>query len=193
MEGPFLLELLVRVRGVRREEDGSACCLDLYDDLSRGVAGDLTERHPRNSGIFVGHQGEPRVGHRFANEVHLVVFYRGAWCPYCNLTLRTYQAELVPALADRGFELIAVSPQKPDGSLSSAESNELTYSVASDLQGPFECVPQLLPRSGVSLGLARQRCVGTVGGEQGCDGGNVAVPSHADSDVRIGTEVSVPL
>jgi peroxiredoxin len=62
----------------------------------------------------------------------VVVFYRGAWCPYCNMTLRTYQAELVPALADRGFELIAVSPQKPDGSLSSAESNELTYSVASD-------------------------------------------------------------
>ena len=62
----------------------------------------------------------------------VVVFYRGAWCPYCNIALRTYQAELVPALADRGFGLIAISPQKPDGSLSSAESNELTYSVASD-------------------------------------------------------------
>jgi peroxiredoxin len=46
--------------------------------------------------------------------------------------LRTYQAELVPALGQRGVELIAVSPQKPDGSLTSAQSNELTYSVASD-------------------------------------------------------------
>jgi peroxiredoxin len=62
----------------------------------------------------------------------VVVFYRGAWCPYCNIALRTYQAELVPALGERGFELIAVSPQKPDGSLTSAQSNELTYSVASD-------------------------------------------------------------
>jgi peroxiredoxin len=62
----------------------------------------------------------------------VVVFYRGAWCPYCNMTLRAYQAELVPALADRGVELIAVSPQKPDGSLSSIESNELTFAVASD-------------------------------------------------------------
>ncbi len=61
-----------------------------------------------------------------------VVFYRGAWCPYCNIALRTYQAELVPALGGRGVELIAVSPQKPDGSLTSAQSNELTYSVASD-------------------------------------------------------------
>ena len=62
----------------------------------------------------------------------VVVFYRGAWCPYCNIALRTYQAELVPALGQRGVELIAVSPQKPDGSLTSAQSNELTYSVASD-------------------------------------------------------------
>ena len=62
----------------------------------------------------------------------VVVFYRGAWCPYCNIALRTYQAELVPALGGRGFELIAISPQKPDGSLTSAQSNELTYSVASD-------------------------------------------------------------
>ena len=62
----------------------------------------------------------------------VVVFYRGAWCPYCNIALRTYQAELVPALGRRGVELIAVSPQKPDGSLTSAQSNELTYSVASD-------------------------------------------------------------
>jgi peroxiredoxin len=62
----------------------------------------------------------------------VVVFYRGAWCPYCNIALRTYQAELVPALGERGVELIAVSPQKPDGSLTSAQSNELTYSVASD-------------------------------------------------------------
>ena len=62
----------------------------------------------------------------------VVVFYRGTWCPYCNIALRTYQAELIPALGARGVELIAVSPQKPDGSLTSAQSNELSYSVASD-------------------------------------------------------------
>jgi peroxiredoxin len=67
-----------------------------------------------------------------ANRPAVVVFYRGAWCPYCNIALRSYQAELVPALAERGFELIAISPQKPDGSLTSAQSNELTWSVASD-------------------------------------------------------------
>lgn len=45
----------------------------------------------------------------------VLVFYRGAWCPYCNLTLRTYQQELLPALQDRGAQLVAVSPQTPEG------------------------------------------------------------------------------
>jgi peroxiredoxin len=62
----------------------------------------------------------------------VVVFYRGAWCPYCNLTLRTYQQELVPALTERGVTLIALSPQKADGSLSTRESDELTFTVLSD-------------------------------------------------------------
>ena len=67
-----------------------------------------------------------------AGRPAVVVFYRGAWCPYCNIALRTYQAELAPALADRGVVMIAVSPQKPDGSLSTAETNKLTYAVVSD-------------------------------------------------------------
>jgi peroxiredoxin len=62
----------------------------------------------------------------------VIVFYRGGWCPYCNIALRTYQAQLVPALAERGIGLIAVSPQAPDGSLSTKESKELTFTVLSD-------------------------------------------------------------
>ena len=62
----------------------------------------------------------------------VVVFYRGAWCPFCNLALHTYQAQLAPTLAERGIALIAISPQKPDGSLSMQEKNELTFAVVSD-------------------------------------------------------------
>jgi len=62
----------------------------------------------------------------------VIVFYRGGWCPYCNIALRTYQAQLVPALTARGISLIAVSPQTPDGSLSTQETKELTFTVLSD-------------------------------------------------------------
>jgi peroxiredoxin len=66
------------------------------------------------------------------DQVAVVVFYRGAWCPYCNIALKTYQAELVPELVRRGVPLVAVSPQAPDGSLSMKEKNELTFMVLSD-------------------------------------------------------------
>jgi peroxiredoxin len=62
----------------------------------------------------------------------VVVFYRGVWCPFCNIALKTYQAELLPELDERGVPLIAISPQKPDGSLTIAEKDELTFAVLSD-------------------------------------------------------------
>jgi peroxiredoxin len=66
------------------------------------------------------------------DQVAVLVFYRGAWCPYCNIALNTYQAELVPVLARRAVRLVAVSPQAPDGSLSTREKNELTFTELSD-------------------------------------------------------------
>jgi peroxiredoxin len=62
----------------------------------------------------------------------VIVLYRGTWCPYCNLALRTYQEELLPELAQRGVTLIAISPQKPDDSLSMQEKNDLRFTVLSD-------------------------------------------------------------
>jgi len=62
----------------------------------------------------------------------VVVLYRGAWCPYCNVALRAYQQELVGPLEERGIRLVAISPQHPDGSLTMQEKNELTFTVLSD-------------------------------------------------------------
>ncbi|HEY0806413.1 MAG TPA: peroxiredoxin-like family protein, partial [Pseudonocardiaceae bacterium] len=67
-----------------------------------------------------------------AGRPAVVVFYRGTWCPYCNLTLRAYQETLVGELDARAVALVAVSPQKPDGSLSMAEKHDLSYAVVSD-------------------------------------------------------------
>lgn len=62
----------------------------------------------------------------------IVVFYRGAWCPYCNLTLAAWQQKLdeIHAL---GGELVAISPQMPDYSLTSQEKNGLQFHVLSDV------------------------------------------------------------
>ena len=53
-------------------------------------------------------------------------------CPYCNLQLRSYQA-LLPELASFGASMLAISPQLPDASLSTAEREALTFNVLSDL------------------------------------------------------------
>jgi peroxiredoxin len=62
----------------------------------------------------------------------VIVFYRGGWCPYCNLALRTYQRELVPELPTFGARLVAISPQTPDQSLTTVEKAELDFTVLSD-------------------------------------------------------------
>src|ERR1700679_1626429 len=67
-----------------------------------------------------------------AGRQAVLVFYRGAWCPYCNIALNAYQDTLLPELARRGVALVAVSPQRPDGSLSMQEKNNLRFAVLSD-------------------------------------------------------------
>ncbi len=61
----------------------------------------------------------------------VVIFYRGGWCPYCNLELRAWQAHH-SELESLGAKLVAISPQTPDNSLSTAEKNELAFPVLSD-------------------------------------------------------------
>ncbi len=71
----------------------------------------------------------------YLNESDFLVinFYRGAWCPYCNLELKALQNSL-SELNSLNARLIAVSPQSPDNSLSTKEKNELQFDVLSDFE-----------------------------------------------------------
>ena len=62
----------------------------------------------------------------------VISFYRGGWCPYCSLELHSLQQHL-PQMADLGATLVAISPQIPDESLNTAEKNELSFPVLSDV------------------------------------------------------------
>lgn len=61
----------------------------------------------------------------------IVSFYRGAWCPFCNLELRALQREMA-AVGDAGATLIAISPNKPDLAHELIAKHELTFPVLSD-------------------------------------------------------------
>lgn len=61
----------------------------------------------------------------------VLVWYRGGWCPYCNITLQRLQSEL-PNFEKHNASLIALTPEVPDSSLSTTEKNDLQFDVLSD-------------------------------------------------------------
>ena len=106
------------------------------------AAADLDEKKAGENAMGVGdkfpdatltdHLGQPwRFKDALGNGPLLVVFYRGGWCPYCNLELRAYQT-MLPDILGSGGQLVAVSPEPPDGSLSTIEKNALEFPVLTD-------------------------------------------------------------
>src|ERR1700735_3871141 len=58
-------------------------------------------------------------------------FYRGEWCPFCNLELRAYQQAL-PKMEALGEVFVAVSPEKPEFAQLVADKQKLTFPVLTD-------------------------------------------------------------
>jgi len=79
-------------------------------------------------------------------------FYRGAWWPYCNIELGGFQ-EILPEIHSKGAQLVAISPELPDNSLSLSEKLELDFEILSDLNNDiarkfgivFELTDELKP------------------------------------------------
>ena len=62
----------------------------------------------------------------------IISFYRGGWCPYCNLELKALN-DYLPQFKTQSAQLIAISPQLPDETLSTAQKNDLEFDVLSDV------------------------------------------------------------
>ena len=82
----------------------------------------------------------------------VINFYRGAWWPYCNIELGGFQ-EILPEIHSKGAQLVAISPELPDNSLSLSEKLELDFEILSDLNNDiarkfgivFELTDELKP------------------------------------------------
>jgi peroxiredoxin len=61
----------------------------------------------------------------------VLVFYRGSWCPFCNLYLRNLQKRLTD-ITNAGGKLVAISVENPDASMAIAKKNEVQFTVLSD-------------------------------------------------------------
>jgi peroxiredoxin len=79
-------------------------------------------------------EGNPVSSRELLAKGPLVVsFYRGVWCPYCNLELQALQAAL-PEIAARGASLVAISPQTGANSRKSQRDNKLDFPILSDVR-----------------------------------------------------------
>lgn len=102
--------------------------------LDEGIPADVVKVGDRlESFTLIDATGTPVSLEQILNDgAAVIVFYRGGWCPYCNIALRTYQKDLIPQLDRFGARLVAISPQAPDESLSTADKAALTFTVLSD-------------------------------------------------------------
>lgn len=120
-------------------EDIQAVMAQATNDLS---SSGIVEKAPK-VGDKLAHfelpnqNGEQRSLSTLLSKGPLVItFYRGGWCPYCNLELRAYQ-QLLPKIRENGATLVAITPELPDSSLSTAEKNGLEFEVLTDKNGAY--------------------------------------------------------
>jgi peroxiredoxin len=67
----------------------------------------------------------------FTSDYLIINFYRGGWCPFCNLELRAYEA-IKDKLSELGATIVSISPEVPDNNLQTSKDNVLTFDVLSD-------------------------------------------------------------
>lgn len=81
----------------------------------------------------------------------VLTWYRGGWCPYCNITLAALQ-QVLPDFKAYNATLVAVSPELPDSTMSTVEKNALEFEVLSDIDNKvakeygiaFEVQPEVM-------------------------------------------------
>lgn len=65
------------------------------------------------------------------NKPTVLIFYRGGWCPYCNLQLGQIQ-EIEADIIKYGYQIIAISPDKPEKLIESIDKHKMNYLLLSD-------------------------------------------------------------
>ena len=77
-------------------------------------------------------QGEPvSLAGLLEHGPVVLAWYRGGWCPYCNVELKALQAAL-PAIQERGATLVAISPETPEQIAATKERHGLGFALLSD-------------------------------------------------------------
>ncbi|WP_298487661.1 peroxiredoxin-like family protein [uncultured Maribacter sp.] len=121
------------------ESKADASIIKIYNDGIKSVTKSGVVENAKNVGdtapnfVLKNALGNPVELQEYLKKGKVVLtWYRGGWCPFCNLTLRQLQQEL-PNFKANNATLIALTPEVPDQSLSTSEKHNLEFEVLSDL------------------------------------------------------------
>ena len=89
------------------------------------------------NGSLIDSNGIPIKIYDLIKQTPLVItFYRGGWCPFCNLQLKALQ-RILPDIVDKGYSLIAITPELPNQSFQTKEINNLKFTILSDVNNKY--------------------------------------------------------
>ena len=114
----------------------------MFADLEKLGASGLIEAAPKAGDklkdfTLPNHLGKTRnLSELRKNGPVVVTFYRGGWCPYCNLELRAYQ-QVLPDIKAVGATLVAITPELRDESLTTSEKHKLEFEVLTDANSEY--------------------------------------------------------
>lgn len=66
-----------------------------------------------------------------AQKPSVLIFYRGGWCPFCNLQMDQL-VKIEPKLTEMGYQILAISPDKPQNLKESLGKHHINYTLLSD-------------------------------------------------------------
>ena len=104
--------------------------------VANGLAARAIKAGDRAPRFLLKDQNETEVssGDLLAQGPLVVTFYRGTWCPYCNIELQAIN-EVLPQIRAYGANVVAISPQTPANSRKAVRENRLEFPVLSDVNG----------------------------------------------------------
>jgi len=126
-------ELVARIAQEAPPEISATIVTELRKLSEAGIAARAPSIGARAPGFTLpdARGGQISLASLLARGPVVVTFYRGAWCPFCDLQLRSYQGVLTE-IRRLGAELVAISPQIPDFARADIEKKQLTFPVLTD-------------------------------------------------------------
>ncbi len=133
------LDSLLAIRRSEFVKSKPKAIADLYDEGITTVANSGILEKALNIGdkapdfSLINQKGETlTLSDELKKGPVILTWYRGGWCPYCNINLHHLQ-ERLPDFHKAGASLLALTPELPDKSLSTSEKHNLEFEVLSDV------------------------------------------------------------